>query len=57
MTSHWTSRLGRAYAALFRSPGVESYPADLTDRDADGRRVRSELDAIGIRFHDHAERS
>lgn len=54
MTTRWTSRLARAFARLFRSPGLGSYPADLTDRDADGRRMRCELDAIRIRFPDHA---
>jgi hypothetical protein len=51
--THWTSRLARAFGTVFRSPGSGRYPADFSDLDADGRRVRRELDAIRIRFPGH----
>lgn len=54
MRTDWTSRLGRMCAALFRSPPPGNYLADGTDRDADRRRIRSELYAIRVRFPDHA---
>ena len=52
MTTNWISRLAQAPAALF-GWSAPAYPEDL-DRDADARRVRSELDAIRIHFPDHA---
>ena len=52
MSTNWISRLARALAALY-SWSVPVYPEDL-DRDADARRVRSELDAIRMHFPDHA---
>ena len=55
MTTQWISRVAQACAGLFRSPVLGSYSADLAERDADGRRVRGELDAIRNRFGDRVE--
>jgi hypothetical protein len=40
-------------AALLIWPMPEGYYGD-SDRDADWRRIRSELDAIRVHFPDHA---
>jgi hypothetical protein len=55
MTTQWISRVAQACAGLLRSPVLGSYSADLAEHDADGRRVRRELDAIRNRFPDRAE--
>lgn len=49
MSTQWISRLGRSLAALY-----EPNLAPDDERDADARRLRSELEAIRIRFPDHA---
>jgi hypothetical protein len=55
MNTRWTSGTARAWSALFTAPGPEIY-SDHGDRDADSRRVRSELAAISARFDDsHAD--
>lgn len=51
MASNWISRLGTGLSALFSfRPGEFATP----ELDADLRRMRSELDAIRIRFPDHS---
>ncbi|TDY08910.1 hypothetical protein BCL50_0985 [Mycolicibacterium litorale] len=51
MTSNWISRLGSGLSALFAfRPGEFANP----EVDADLRRMRSELDAIRVRFPDHS---
>jgi hypothetical protein len=51
MSTNWISRLGQKLATLFSSPDWDGF---YTDGDADARRMRSELDAIRVRFPDHA---
>lgn len=51
MASDWISRLGTGLAALVNYRPGEFANLEL---DADLRRMRSELDAIGIRFPDHS---
>ena len=41
MTTRWTFRLARVWAAPFTAPGLEDH-ADYADCDADPRRVRRE---------------
>jgi hypothetical protein len=51
MTSNWISRLGTGLSSLFNyRPGEFANP----ELDADLRRMRSELDAIRMRFPDHS---
>jgi hypothetical protein len=53
MDTNWLSRL----AQYWRDASAGLRPTDLyfdTDTDADGRRIRSDLDAIRSRFPDHA---
>ncbi|WP_157546560.1 hypothetical protein [Mycobacterium sp. IS-1742] len=51
MTSNWIFRLGTGLSSLFTfRPGEFASP----ELDADLRRMRSELDAIRIRFPDHS---
>ncbi|WP_197374576.1 hypothetical protein [Mycolicibacterium baixiangningiae] len=51
MTTNWISRLGSGLAFLFGfRPGECASP----ELDADLRRMRSELDAIRMRFPDHS---
>jgi hypothetical protein len=52
MDTRSTSRPAPAWAALFTPSGPENH-ADYADRDADARRVRSELAAIGVRYPEH----
>lgn len=49
--THWISRLAQRLADLYYLPILDgaSY-----ERDADVRRMRSELDAIWMYFPDHA---
>lgn len=48
--THWISRLAHRLADLYYLPmDPMSY-----ERDADARRMRSELDAIRMHFPDHA---
>jgi hypothetical protein len=54
MRTEWISRLARAFAAPYKVSAIEIYPAEPADRDADRRRMRSDLDAIRVRFPDHA---
>ncbi|WP_157868758.1 hypothetical protein [Mycolicibacterium chubuense] len=49
--NHWISRLAHRLADLYYSPSIGSA---IDDRDADARRMRSELDAIRMHFPDHA---
>jgi hypothetical protein len=49
MTTRWTFRLARVWAALFTASGLEAYAHDA-DCDADPRRVRREPAAIRVRF-------
>ncbi|MBX7450296.1 hypothetical protein GR927_20110 [Mycolicibacterium sp. 3033] len=49
--SHWISRLGLRLADLYYSPSIGGAG---DERDADARRVRTELDAIRMHFPDHA---
>jgi hypothetical protein len=49
MDTRSTSWLGRAWAALLPASRPESY-VHYADRDADLRRVRSDLAAIRVRF-------
>jgi hypothetical protein len=51
MASNWISKLAYRLADLFSYKPVGSTAAEL---DSDLRRMRSELDAIRIRFPDHA---
>jgi hypothetical protein len=46
--TNWISQLARRLADIFEP----SWPVD--ERDADARRVRSELAAIRLHFPDHA---
>jgi hypothetical protein len=51
MNTNWLSRLAQSWQGAFT--GLR--PTDLYfDTDADGRRMRSDLDAIRSRFPDHA---
>jgi len=51
MASNWISKLGTGLSDLFSyRPGDISGP----EVDADLRRIRQELDAIRVRFPDHA---
>lgn len=49
--THWISRLAQRLADLYYLPVTDSISYE---RDADARRVRSELDAIRMHFPDHA---
>ena len=49
--THWISRLAQRLADLYYLPVTDS---TSYERDADARRVRSELDAIRMHFPDHA---
>ncbi|VEG53390.1 Uncharacterised protein [Mycolicibacterium aurum] len=49
--THWISRLGQRLADLYYMPSVGSA---IDERDADARRMRSELDAIRMHFPDHS---
>ena len=49
--THWISRLAHRLADLYYPP--TAYGAG-DERDADARRMRSELDAIRMHFPDHA---
>ncbi|MGA5464877.1 hypothetical protein [Mycobacterium sp. NPDC050041] len=51
MASNWISKLAYRLSDLFSYRPVGSTSAEL---DSDLRRMRSELDAIRIRFPDHA---
>ncbi|HET6735758.1 hypothetical protein [Mycobacterium sp.] len=51
MTTNWISRLAQELAGLFSSPDWDGL---YVDGDADSRRMRSDLDAIRVRFPDHA---
>jgi len=46
--THWISRLGQRLADLYYLPTV------IDERDADARRMRSDLDAIRMHFPDHS---
>jgi hypothetical protein len=48
MTTRWTFRLARVWAALFSASGPEDY-VDYDDRDADPRCVRRDAAAIHVR--------
>lgn len=48
MARNWISRLAENLRRVYDSG---NFPGD---RDVDARRVRSELDAIRVRFPDHA---
>lgn len=50
MSTNWISRLAQLLARLY-SPVLDGYYAE---DDADARRIRTELDAIRVRFPDHA---
>ncbi|MBB2991531.1 hypothetical protein FHR72_003016 [Mycolicibacterium iranicum] len=50
--THWISRLAHRLADLYYMPPMGG--GMLDERDADARRVRSELDAIRMHFPDHA---
>jgi hypothetical protein len=50
MSTNWIPRLARTLARL-HSPVLDGY---YGEDDADARRMRTELDAIRIRFPDHA---
>ncbi|BBX51391.1 hypothetical protein GCM10009645_46880 [Mycolicibacterium poriferae] len=47
--THWISRLANRLADLYYPPTPYG-----DERDADARRMRSELDAIRMHFPDHA---
>jgi hypothetical protein len=49
MTTRWTFRLARVWAAPFTASGLEDH-ADYADCDADPRRVRREPAEIRVRF-------
>ena len=49
--THWISRLGQRLADLYYMPSVGG---SMDERDADARRMRSELDAIRMHFPDHS---
>jgi hypothetical protein len=51
MTMNWISRLAQELAELFSSPDWDGL---YVDGDADSRRMRRDLDAIRVRFPDHA---
>jgi hypothetical protein len=51
MASNWIRKLGERLANLFSYRPVGSTSGEL---DSDLRRIRSELDAIRVRFPDHA---
>jgi hypothetical protein len=51
MSKNWISRLGALLEQLF---DVQSIGGWSDDRDADRRRILSELDAIRVHFPDHA---
>jgi hypothetical protein len=48
---HWISRLGQRLADLYYTPTMGGM---IDERDADARRMRSDLDAIRMHFPDHA---
>jgi hypothetical protein len=50
MSTNWISRLGDRLARV-HSPVRAGYD---NERDADARRISAELDAIRVRFPDHA---
>jgi hypothetical protein len=50
MSTNWISRLAQSLARL-HSPVLDGL---YSERDADARRMRAELDAIRVRFPDHA---
>lgn len=50
MSTNWISRLAQLLVRLY-SPVLDGYYAG---DDADARRIRTELDAIRVRFPDHA---
>ncbi len=49
--THWISRLAQRLADLYYLPPTAGM---IDERDADARRMRSELDAIRMHFPDHA---
>ncbi|MCV7369848.1 hypothetical protein CRI77_21690 [Mycolicibacterium duvalii] len=49
--SNWISRLAHRLADLYHLPPVDGGTGDC---DPETRRMRSELDAIRMRFPDHA---
>jgi hypothetical protein len=51
MDQHWTSKVARKAAGIFRTCPRGGY---YGEHDADARRMRVELDAIRARFPDHA---
>jgi hypothetical protein len=51
MTTNWISRLAQGLAGLLSSPDWDGL---YIDGDADSRRIRSDMDAIRVRFPDHA---
>lgn len=49
--THWISRLARRLADLYHQPPMAGM---IDERDADARRMRSDLHAIRMHFPDHA---
>jgi len=49
--THWISRLGQRLADLYYMPSAGGC---FDERDADARRMRSDLDAIRMHFPDHS---
>ncbi|WP_167759365.1 hypothetical protein [Mycobacterium sp. PS03-16] len=54
MASNWISRLAQALADLYDVTAIAGHHGDLDEWDADARRMHAELDAIRMRFPDHA---
>jgi hypothetical protein len=52
MRTNWKSRIGQRLAGLFELGPSQGYFD--AERDADWRRIRTELDAIRVHFPDHA---
>jgi hypothetical protein len=48
MSMNWLSRVARSWSTYFDAPDY------VCDWDADARRARIDLDAIRVRFPDHA---
>jgi hypothetical protein len=52
--THWISRLAQGLADLYYLHGLPVLDSASSERDADARRMWSELDAIRTHFPDHA---
>ena len=51
MSMNWLSRVARSWSAFFGDVSTQDLACDW---DADARRARIDLDAVRVRFPDHA---